>query len=360
MHLTLHLTNRCNLACSYCFETRGPERMTKEVTYAAAKLGMQGTQRSGLLFYGGEPLLERALIESTVAHTQRIKAKTGHTFYYKMTTNGLLLEESFLQFAQGVNLTIGFSHDGPAQDDCRKLPDGTGSAAQLQNKIPLLLRYQPYAVGMCVVDPSTAHKACAIVQDLYSRGFRYITVGINYSPRWTEERLAVLQTEYEKMAALYLKWTQAEQKFYLSPFDMKICSHLKGEAYHADRRRMALNQVSVAPDGKLYPASRQLDDPQYCIGDVFAGVDTKRQQELYDQGDAPEPCQGCALRTRCNYCYDNLPEISPIQCAHERMLTPIADRVAEQLYRQNSALFIHKHYNELYAIMSLLEDRSTV
>jgi len=360
MHLTLHLTNRCNLACSYCFETRGPERMTKDVAYAAVKFGMQNTNTSGLLFYGGEPLLERALIESTVAYTQRIKAKTKHNFFYKMTTNGLLLDESFLQFAQGVNLTIGFSHDGPAQDDCRKLPSGEGSFAQLQNKIPLLLRYQPYAVGMCVIDPTTAHRATEIVQFLYAQGFRYITVGINYSPSWTDERLAVLQGEYEKMAALYLKWTQAEEKFYLSPFDMKILSHLKGEGYNIDRRRMAQNQLSVAPDGKLYPSSRALGDPQYCIGDVFEGINRKRQQKLYDEGDAPAPCKRCALRTRCNYCYDNLPDISPVQCAHERMLTPIADRVAEQLYRKNSAMFFHKHYNELYAVMSLVEDTSTV
>ena len=367
MHLTLHVTNQCNLRCKYCFVELGPERMTPEVAKAAVRFGMEDKGASGLLFYGGEPLLERQLIYDTVAHTQGIKAKTGHIFYYKMTTNGVLLDEAFLQFAKEFNLGIGFSHDGPAQDDCRLFPDGRGSADVLKENIPLLLKYQPYAVGMCVLDPSTVHKAASIVQFLYGSGFRYITVGMNYcrGAPWTKQHLETLRGEYKKMARMYLQWTKAEEKFYLSPFDMKILSHLKGEAYNADRRRMAQNQLSVAPDGKLYSSSRFVGDHNMAIGDVFTGLDTKKQALLFEKGTPPEACMQCAIRTRCNYAYDSISrrgneiftDISPVQCAHEQLITPIADEVAETLYKQRSALFIHKHYNELYPIMSLVEDQ---
>jgi len=53
-----------------------------------------------------------------------------------------------------------------------------------------------------------------------------------------------------------------------------------------------------------------------------------------------------------------VPDISPIQCAHERLITPIADYVAEELYKGRSAMFMHKHYNELYPVVSLVEDRA--
>jgi len=368
MHLTLHLTNQCNLQCKYCFVKLGSERMTREVALAAVKLGMEGKRTSGLLFYGGEPLLERKLIYDVVAHTQAIKEKTGHIFYYKMTTNGVLLDEDFLKFAQGVNLTIGFSHDGPAQDDCRLFHDGKGSYAWLEGKIPLLLKYQPYAIGMSVLDPATVHKASSIVEWLFGRGFKYVTVGVNYCTNagWTKEHLEVLRGEYEKMAKLYIEKTRNEEKFYLSPFDMKILSHLKGEAYNLDRRRMAQNQLSVAPDGKLYSSSRFVGDPAMAIGDVFTGIDRAKQAALYEKGEPPAPCQGCAIRTRCNYAYDSLsrngdeiaPDISPVQCAHEQLITPIADNVAETLYHEKSALFMHKHYNDMYPVVSLVEDRS--
>jgi len=371
MQLTLHVTNQCNLNCKYCFVARGPESMSLDVAKAAVRLGMQNTKTTGILFYGGEPLIERQLIFDVVAFTQDIKKETGHHFYYKMTTNGVLLDEEFLKFAQKYNLTIGFSHDGIAQDDCRLFHDGKSSASVLEEKIPLLLKYQPYAIGMSVIDPTTVHKAAKIVKFLYRQGFKYVTMNMNYdrAAPWTKEHLEILSGEYEKLAKLYIRFTNAEEKFYLSPFDVKIVSHLKGEKYHTDRREMSRNQPSIAPDGKIYIASIHLDHPTFQIGDVFTGIDKKRQDFLFKKGSKlPEPCSECAIAPRCNYAYGNMCEvdtqngrqivsdISPMQCAHEQIITPIADRTAEKLFEQKSAMFIHKHYNEMYPVVSLVED----
>ena len=288
-----------------------------------------------------------------------------------MTTNGTLLDEEFLKFSSEIGMTIGFSHDGPVQDDCRLFHDGSGTFGLLEGKIALLLKYHPYAMGMSVMDPSTVHNAAESVKFLFDKGFRYISININYDKEapWTRGLLSVLEGEYKKMAEMYIRWTKAEEKFYLSPFDMKILSLLKGESYNFDRRRMALNQPSVAPDGKIYSGSRYLGDPEFVIGDVFSGIDRERQRFIYEEGSKPPgPCLECAIRTRCNYAYDTLcyrdaeivPEITPVQCAHEQVITPIADYVAEKLYKDRSALFMHKHYNELYPVVSLVEDRHLV
>jgi len=342
--------------------------MSREVAFAAVKLGMEDQNTSGLLFYGGEPLLERQLIYDVVDYTKALRKDTGHIFYYKMTTNGTLLDEEFLKFAKDANLTIGFSCDGPAQDDCRKFHDGTGSMDVLRDKIPLLLEYQPYAIGMSVVDPSTIEKATDIIQFLFDSGFRYLHLGVNYSRTapWSKERLQALEAEYKKIAKLYIKWTRAEEKFYFSSFDMKILSHLKGDNYNIDRGRMGLNQPSIAPNGKIYSSSKHLNNPVFEIGDVFSGIDKDKHKAIFERGAIPsEPCSKCAIKSRCNYAYDNLSndgdnmidDVSPVQCVHERLITPIADYVAQTLYKEKNALFIHKHYNDLYPIMSLVEDR---
>ncbi|MCL1831775.1 MAG: radical SAM protein [Oscillospiraceae bacterium] len=368
MQLTLHLTNKCNLGCKYCFVRRGVERMTKEIAFKAIQIGMQGVKTSGILFYGGEPLLERQLIYDIVTHTQQIKKETGHNFFYKMTTNGTLLDEDFLKFAKTYNITIGLSHDGPAQDDCRRFLDGTPSFAHLEDKIALLIKYQPYAIGMSVTDPSTVHKAAAMMQFWYDKGFRYLHLSHNYcrTAPWTGEHLDILRGEYNKMAEMYIKWTKAEHKFYLSPFDAKILSHLKGEKYNADRLLMAMNQPSITPDGRICYSSKYLDNEVFEIGNVFDGLDKARRKVIFDEGNKlPPDCQSCAIRTRCNYGNDSLvaddnggitTDVSPMQCAHEQLITPIADYAAETLYKGKSALFIQKHYNELYPIMSLVED----
>jgi uncharacterized protein len=341
--------------------------MSREVAFAAAELGMKNTNTSGLLFYGGEPLLEKQLIYDIVDYTKKINKKTGHIFYYKITTNGILLDEEFLKFSRDNNLSMSFSHDGPAQDVCRIFHDNSGSFDALAEKIPMLLKYQPYATGMCVIDPSTVHRAAEIVRFLFDAGFRYITCNMNYSEDapWTEELLAVLGNEYKKMADMYLNLTRAEEKFYLSPFDIKIMSHIKGDKYHTDRSRFAMNQPSVAPNGKIYTLSRHLNNPAFEIGSVFSGIDFAKHNLIYEKGaSTPVTCEECAIKSRCNYVYDILsfdgndyiPDISPVQCANEQILTPIADGVAQKLFDEKNALFIHKHYNELYPLVSFVED----
>jgi len=341
--------------------------MTFDIAMKAIKLAVEDDRPTGILFYGGEPLLEKELICQIVEETQKIKQETGHIFHYKMTTNGTLLDEDFLQMAKEVNLTIGMSHDGLSQDDNRLFYDGSGSFDLLEEKIRLLLKYQPYAVGLSVVDPSTVHRAAETVEFLHAKGFKYITVGMNYDRKapWDSEKMLVLMDEYRKMARMYRNWVGREEKVYLSTFDMKILSHLKGEAYNEDRRAQSKNQISVGPDGKLYPGSKYLDEPYFEIGDVFSGLDGARREEVYKLGEKPlDACKKCAISKRCNYVYDSIrlensrvvTDISPVQCTHERLVTPIVDEVAEQLYKEGSALFLHKHYNALYPIMSLIED----
>jgi len=83
--------------------------------------------------------------------------------------------------------------------------------------------------------------------------------------------------------------------------------------------------------------------------------------------DAPE-CTECAVKKRCNHtcgCLNrqatgSIDRVSPVQCTHERMLLTIADKIAEKLYKERNPLFLHKHYNKLYPVLSLIEDRSSI
>ena len=341
--------------------------MSFDVAMRAVRLAMTDSEPTGILFYGGEPMLARELIVQVVEETQRIKCETGHQFQYKMTTNGTLLDEDFLQFAKTVDLAIGLSHDGVAQDDNRLFADGRGSFNLLEEKIDLLLKYQPYAIGLSVVDPSTVHKASATVEFLYNKGFKYITVGMNYDrvAPWDNEKMLILADEYQKMAEMYYEWTRNEEKIYLSTFDMKILAHLKGVDYNFDRRLISKNQLTIGPNGKIYSLSRNIDQPEFEIGDVWLGVDKAKRKTIFEIGSTPlTACEKCAIKNRCNYVYDSIrilngemiTDITPVQCAHERLVTPIVDQVAQQLFKEQNALFLHKHYNELYPVLSLVED----
>ena len=106
-------------------------------------------------------------------------------------------------------------------------------------------------------------------------------------------------------------------------------------------------------------------ESRWCIGDVISGIDEAKRARLRDESqDEKEPCRGCAIRRRChNTCgclnwqtTGSVARVSPVLCRHEQMLMPIADRVGETLYRERNPLFLNKHYNPAYPVLSFLED----
>ena len=86
MNLTLHLTERCNMDCSYCVNDKCDRDMSEEVLYAACDLSFSKGKTAGICFFGGEPLLKKELIFKALDYCQRKSAVTGMPFKTKMTT----------------------------------------------------------------------------------------------------------------------------------------------------------------------------------------------------------------------------------------------------------------------------------
>ena len=153
MNLTLHLTENCNMDCAYCVHEKKPVRMSEAVVDAAVDLAFSTGKNAGLCFFGGEPLLEMPLIYRAVSRCTAKSKETGIPVFYKMTTNGTLLTESFLAFARGVKIGIGLSFEGSAQDCCRVFADGSGTFGVVEEKAKLLLKYMPKSYALMTIAP---------------------------------------------------------------------------------------------------------------------------------------------------------------------------------------------------------------
>ncbi len=373
MHVTLHLTSDCNMACDYCYVDRSHIRtMTREAARRAVKMASGLTapgDSTGVIFFGGEPLLHKELIFDTIAYAGSIERAAGKRFHFKVTTNGLLLDEAFIQKAKQANLFIALSMDGVelAHDAHRVDTGGLGTYARVEANARLLLREFPYAPALMTVNPDTVSYFCDSVKHLYKLGFRYIICSLNWAACWADEDMVALERQYRRLSDFYYELTMREEKFYLSPFEVKISSHVNRRTYKRERCELGRKQISVVPDGILYPCVQFVGDPSFAIGDVAGGIDEARREALYDQNEAEKAsCAGCAVSARCNHwcaCMNrqatgSIEQVSPVLCAHERMLLPIADRLAAKLYRKRNAMFIQKHYNDFYPIISLAEDRA--
>ena len=114
MHLTLHLTRACNLRCSYCYAPpQADAGMSFDTGCNALRFGAELTDGScGIAFFGGEPLLHKALIRDMIAEARAMQRRGEGQFHFKLTTNGFLLDEAFLQFALDEDILIAMSCDG--------------------------------------------------------------------------------------------------------------------------------------------------------------------------------------------------------------------------------------------------------
>ncbi len=373
MHLTLHLTTACNMQCDYCYAPpHDGTAMSLAVARQALELGtrMNGGASCGVVFFGGEPLLRRALISDLVKDAREMERRRAGRFHFKVTTNGLLLDEEFLEFSIRENLLVAMSFDGTAaaHDAHRRLRSGEASHGLLLGKLRLLLAARSYASVLMVVNPDTARHLVDSVSLLLEEGARYLLIALNYAAAWTDDAFAVLQGQLEQLAVLYISWTTAGRKFYLSPFEVKLSSHINRHCFRRERCELARRQISVSPDGHLFPCVQFVKaGPQsrWCIGHVSTGIDETARQRLHDEAEQEKiPCRDCAYRERCNHtcgCLNwqstgSIASVSPALCRYEQMLIPIADRIGRSLYRARDPIFLHKHYNAAYPVLSLLED----
>ncbi len=350
MNLTLHLTADCNLRCRYCYETHCKNHMTLSTARQAVDLVFSyGHRTNGFSLFGGEPLLERDLAEKICRYAKAEAEKRGVGVRFKMTTNGTLLDEDFLKFANDHHLEIALSHDGLLQDEQRLTRDGRPTRAKLEPVVDLLLHYQPNAVALQTVTRDTVGGMAESVKWLYDRGFTRINSVIDYRPDagWDDASLAVLKAQYEAVADLMEARFDNRRPLLFLPFLVKISAYLNQRP--CLECLLGMRQPSVAEDGSIYPCNQFLYLPAYRMGHVSTGIDRGKQRATYESSLPPEPdCAGCAIEGRCRHhcaCLNfsltgDMHTVAPVQCEHERILIPIADDLAARLYEKKSARFL--------------------
>lgn len=377
MNVTLHLTTRCSLRCTYCYAPPGRLRavdMTRETALRAVELAATVSPEScGIVFFGGEPLLRADLVREVVGYCrERERTRPATRFHFKITTNGLGLDEEFLDFAVREDVFVALSFDGvaAAHDRHRVHADGRGSWAAVDRAATALLLRRPYAPVLLVVTPETVAHYAESVEHLVGRGFRYVIASPDYGADWHARDLRALAAQYRALARRYERWMAEERKVWFSPFEVKLASHIHGADYARERCELGRRQLSVGPDGRIWPCVQFVQDgadDTFVMGDVWRGLDPARQARVAAlAGREHEPCTRCALAPRCNHtcgCLNwqatgSVERVSPVLCAHERLLVPIVDALGARLWRRRDAFFLQKRYNALYPLLSLIEDES--
>lgn len=162
----LHLTNACNLACSYCYIAKSAEAMSREVARAAVDAACRSALRHGyrslaLKYAGGEPTLALDLLVETQRYAEERAAALGLGLSAGVLTNGAALSPERVERLRelGLPLTVSLDGLGEAHDAQRPRRGGQGSAERVRAGIEAALAA---GLDLTAAITVTAHSAAGL------------------------------------------------------------------------------------------------------------------------------------------------------------------------------------------------------
>ena len=156
--LVLNVNTGCNLSCTYCYkEDLAKPADGKKMDFVTAARSVDLLLKAGaardtvnIVFFGGEPLSNVALIRQVVGYAEAAAERAGKRMDFSMTTNATLLTPALIDYFDAHRFGISVSIDGPKaiHDRHRLSVGGKGTYEVVARKVRMLLeRYRSRPVG---------------------------------------------------------------------------------------------------------------------------------------------------------------------------------------------------------------------
>ncbi|MBQ8879733.1 MAG: thioether cross-link-forming SCIFF peptide maturase [Clostridia bacterium] len=315
--LCLHIAHSCNLNCSYCFASQGKYHGERAVmSYEVGKRALDFLiENSGsrhnleVDFFGGEPLLNFDVVKQLVAYARSIEKKHNKNFRFTLTTNGVLIDDDVIDFANRECSNVVLSLDGRREvhDRFRVDYQGKGSFDKIVPKFQRLVEARGgknyYMRG------TFTHYNPDFLEDIKAMldlGFRELSMEpVVAAPgdeaELTSSDIEIVKEQYEKLAELMKEYRRKGDPFtfYHYMIDLKggPCIYKRISGCGSGTEYMA-----VTPWGDLYPCHQFVGDEKYLLGNIYDGVTNNAAQKefascnLYEK----EECRDCWARLYCS------------------------------------------------------------
>ena len=315
--LCLHIAHDCNLACRYCFAEEGEyhgrrELMSYEVGKAALDflIANSGNRRNlEVDFFGGEPLMNFQVVKDLVAYGREQEKLHNKKFRFTLTTNGVLLNDDIMEFANREMANVVLSIDGRKEvhDFMRPFRKGAGSYDLI---VPKFQRFaESRKQTNYYVRGTFTHYNLDFSRDvlhLADLGFQQISVEPvvaseteDYAIR--EEDLPKLYEEYDKLAVEMIQREREGRGFNFFHFMID----LEGGPCVAKRLSgcgSGTEYLAVTPWGDLYPCHQFVGNEKFYMGNVYEGVKNTAIREEFRGCNvySKEKCRDCFAKFYCS------------------------------------------------------------
>ena len=316
--LCLHIAHDCNLACKYCFAEEGEYHgrralMSFEVGKKAIDFLLENSGNRRNLevdFFGGEPLMNWNVVKQIVEYGRSKETEFDKKFRFTLTTNGMLLNDEVMEFANREMSNVVLSLDGRKEvnDAMRPTRGGKGSYDVIVPKFKKFAEQREgvkdyYIRGTFTRNNLEFSKDVIHFADL---GFRQTSMepvvgeeDESYAIRW--EDIPKVKEEYDILAKEYIKRKKEGRGFNFFHFniDLKqgpcVAKRLSGCGSGTE-------YLAVTPWGEFYPCHQFVGKEEFLLGNVDIGIvknDICNEFKLCNVYAKPK-CRDCFARFYCS------------------------------------------------------------
>jgi len=353
--VTMIITNRCNLACDYCFErSKGDKDMDVDTAIEIVdrtynkNLNMPN-QRFTYNLFGGEPMVNWKVVKAILDHIneKHYNAQVG------ITTNMMQMTDEMLDYIDDNDVFVLVSIDGIKEmhDMHRKDHAGNGSFDTVVKNIKKMVdRGLTHLIeARMTVTPESAKYMYESVKMLLDLGINNICPIAASDLDWSDEALKDYEDNYNKMLELYvdiLNDTDNNRNINIKHIDDIIGTAMEPETSDTKMCHIG-NKYWVCIDWNMdvYPCHNfPTTDLEFLkemkIGNMKTGVDeTKVSDEAKQAKFEMEECKDCVAKIICKSgCpFQNLTENNDFYtpttsyCKIQRILVPAALKFRDKL-----------------------------
>lgn len=315
--LCLHIAHDCNLACRYCFAEEGEyhgrralmsfEVGKKALDFLVAHSGNRVNLEVD--FFGGEPLLNWQVVKDLVAYGRSLEKPNNKKFRFTLTTNGILLNDEIMEFANQEMANVVLSIDGRKEVNDRMRPY-RGGQGSYDTIVPKFKKVAESRGQMnYYVRGTFTHNNLDFAEDvkhLADLGFQQISVepvvaAPEESYALREEDLPRLLEEYDRLALELLERRKAGKgvNFFHFMIDLEggpcVAKRLSGCGSGTE-------YLAVTPWGDFYPCHQFVGQEEFLMGNVEDGITRTDIRDEFKTCNvyAKEKCRECFARFYCS------------------------------------------------------------
>ncbi|KVC16229.1 quinohemoprotein amine dehydrogenase maturation protein [Burkholderia diffusa] len=316
--VVLNVNTGCNLSCTYCYKEdldtpSAGRRMDIDTAKASVEMLLKESPdlpRYTVVFFGGEPLSNRKLIECMVEYCELRFGALGKQVEFVMTTNATLLTEEIVDWLDAHRFGLSVSIDGPRSihDLNRRTVGGAGTYDVVRRKVEMLLkRYRSRPVGARVTLTSGVTDIEGIWDHLFNElgfaevGFAPVTSGQLDTFNLKPDELARVFANMKALGRRYLDAALESRNIGFSNLHQLITDLHEGHKKSLPCGA-GLKMLAVDHKGDLNLCHRFTGSTLPTFGNVHEGVAQAELNDFLSQRleRSGTGCETCRIRNLCS------------------------------------------------------------